>query len=356
MSQAGGTGSPGDWWAFRPADDVGPSVIGLSDWLEKPAGKRGFVQIKGDQFAFADGTVIKFWGTNHNWTDAAPDKKTAEFRAKRYAKYGVNCVRMHKFTGKGWEGIGSANDSTVLSPGGLDRLDYYSDQLRRQGVYHGWSPIYGHKLRPGDRAHVKAYDEVMRGGGGKTYGLVNFAPDLQDRSIKMVVNLLNHRNSYSGMRHADDPSLAYVELQNEDDIFWLSPRETLSGKSLVHTGDGQTFLGVPAKKYWNQQGASNRSAPPRWILVLAAFSSLGGQLPAAFAQHSEWGSAIDPRTPSGSGDGAHEPFLAYSHCIRCYVVHLCGRQLRQRWNRTGSRTRSHGSLWEWQNRVDLRPQ
>jgi hypothetical protein len=35
-----------------------------------------------------------------------------------------------------------------------------------------------------------------------------------------MVNMLNHKNGFSGLRYADDPSLAYIELQNEDNIFW----------------------------------------------------------------------------------------------------------------------------------------
>ena len=53
-----------DWFAFAPTDDPGPSVIGMEDWLEKPAGKHGGVRIADDRFQFADGTPVKFWGVN----------------------------------------------------------------------------------------------------------------------------------------------------------------------------------------------------------------------------------------------------------------------------------------------------
>ena len=55
---------------------------------------------------------------------------------------------------------------------------------------------------------------------GSTVGLVMFAQDLQALSIEMTVNLLNHVNPHTGLRYADDPALAYVEFQNEDDIFF----------------------------------------------------------------------------------------------------------------------------------------
>jgi hypothetical protein len=33
----------------------------MENWQEKPAGKHGFLQMKGDRFEFEDGTPVKFW-------------------------------------------------------------------------------------------------------------------------------------------------------------------------------------------------------------------------------------------------------------------------------------------------------
>ena len=218
------------WWTWQPKDDVGPSEIDMSGWLDKPAGKHGFVQIQNDHFIFEDGTATKFWGTNHGNMGCAPEKQEAEFRAKRYAKYGVNLIRLHKFTWYGgYEGIGDANDSTKTDPARQDRLDYYCSQLCDNGIYFGWSHIYGHRLRPGDRDKVLAYDEVVKAGDahlkGSSIGLVMFAEDLQTLNIQLTVNLLNHKNPYTGKKNADDPALAFVELQNEDDIFFSTTHQ-----------------------------------------------------------------------------------------------------------------------------------
>ena len=53
-----------------------------------------------------------------------------------------------------------------------------------------------------------------------TVGLVNFAPDLQDLHIAILTSLLNRVNTVTGKRYADDPALAYIEVHNEDDIFF----------------------------------------------------------------------------------------------------------------------------------------
>jgi hypothetical protein len=38
----------------------------------------------------------------------------------------------------------------------------------------------------------------------------------------MVVNLLSHKNPYTGKTYAEEPTLCFIELQNEDDIFFYT--------------------------------------------------------------------------------------------------------------------------------------
>jgi len=213
-----------DWFSFTPSDDLGPSVIGMEDWLEKPAGKRGFVRGEGDRFQFADGTPVKFWGVNLSYSaGCAPDKKDAEFTAARYAKYGINAVRLHKFSYPTDQmGIADRNDSTHMTPDGLERLDYFSAKLRQRGIYYAWSHTFGFQVTPGQRARLLAYDEIEKNLKGNTYGLINLAEDVQDLMIEMVVGLLRHLNPHTGLNYANDPALAYIELQNEDDIFFFT--------------------------------------------------------------------------------------------------------------------------------------
>ena len=209
-----------DWFAFQGTNDIGPSALGFQDWLREPAGKRGGVRMVGDHFQLEDGTPIKFWGTNLSYDNSAPDKAAADFTAARFAKWGINAVRMHKFTDSGWEGIGDPNDATQMVPEELDKLDYFADQLAKNGVYYGWSHTYKFRPQAANRDKLLAYDEVKN--IGDAYGLINVAPDIQDLLIERTVNLLNHPNPYTGKTYAQDPALAYVEMHNEDDIFFYS--------------------------------------------------------------------------------------------------------------------------------------
>ncbi len=40
--------------------------------------------------------------------------------------------------------------------------------------------------------------------------------------IEKVVNLLKHKNPYTGKTYAEEPALCFIELQNEDDIFFYT--------------------------------------------------------------------------------------------------------------------------------------
>lgn len=218
------------WFAFAPTNELGADLIGMEQWLNKPAGSHGGVRMVGDHFAFEDKTPVKFWGVNLSYGGAcAPDKKTAEFTAARFAHYGINGVRLHKFSyPEDQMGIGERNDATRMTAGGLDRLDYFSAQLKSNGVYFGWSHTFGFHVGPGNRSRLLAYDEIERYLKGNTYGFINFAEDVQDLMIEMVVNLLKHRNPYTGLTYAQEPALSFIELQNEDDIFFYTSEKAFA--------------------------------------------------------------------------------------------------------------------------------
>ncbi|MCK5906889.1 MAG: hypothetical protein KAG37_04820, partial [Flavobacteriales bacterium] len=210
-------------------NDLSKSVVAMNSWLEKPAGKHGFVQSKGDALVFEDGTPIKFWGANISANDAFPTHEDAEIWSNTLSSFGINAVRFHKYSFPGMKkGI-----STQLDDEKFEKLDFFSAELKEKGVYYGWSPIYGHKPQPGDSIKLVAYNEIVSGDShshlaNSTTGLVNFAEDIQDLQIELIVNMLNHKNPYTGLKYADDTALMFIEIQNEDDIFFSTTELKLS--------------------------------------------------------------------------------------------------------------------------------
>jgi len=243
------------WFVFNPEDNFSASVIDAGDWLDAPAGNHGFVQMKDSDFIFEDGTPVKFWGVNICSRLPYSENKKVDSWVKYLAKYGINAVRFHKFTSSALKG----NTSTQLDPDMLKKMDYFCAQLRNKGIYYGWSPIYGHKPKPGDRDRIKYYDEIAsielpwRHLNYATTGIVNYAKDLQDLNIELITNMLNHRNPFTGLRYADDPALNFVELQNEDNIFWGALEESLKHTPQYRALLCQLFSDWLKKKYGSQE-------------------------------------------------------------------------------------------------------
>ncbi|NMB72586.1 MAG: hypothetical protein GYA22_10600, partial [Bacteroidales bacterium] len=114
-----------NWFPFHGEDDFSPSEIDMSHWLDKPAGKHGFVLMDKDRFLFEDGTPVKFWGTNVASELPFMSSKEAETWVKFLSKYGFNAVRFHKFT---WEATDGFN-STVIVPSAWEKFDYLCNAL-----------------------------------------------------------------------------------------------------------------------------------------------------------------------------------------------------------------------------------
>lgn len=254
-----------NWFVYRARDDADPgAVFDAGHWMDAPAGKHGWLQIRDGSFAFEDGTPAKFWGINEATTGTAPEKEHADWRANRCAKYGANLVRFHKFArptriGFGGKGIMRNDDGTEIDPELAPRFDYFHDALWRRGVYVGWSAIYQYRLSPEDRKYLRGYDEIMaleRTPGfamHSAYLLACFCPDVQDRMIDMTVKLLNRKNTITGKRYADSPGLAYIELHNEDDIFFGSNFRLLRQVPTYKKWFDERYSEWLAKRYGSQE-------------------------------------------------------------------------------------------------------
>ncbi len=244
-----------EWFPFTPNNTFEQGVIGMQNWLDAPAGKHGFVQIQDESLVFEDGTPVKFWGTNICSSLPYVEAAKADSFVNFIAKYGINAVRFHKFTWYAYDG----EHSTRFSPKKFKNFDYFQHQLRENGIYYGWSHIYGHKVLPGDSSKMIAYTEIKNLSypwshlNGTTSSLVNFAPDLQDLNIALTVDMLNHINPHTGLRYADDPALAFIEFQNEDNIFWSAIERSLEQAPTYKALLNRMFSDWLLKKYGSQQ-------------------------------------------------------------------------------------------------------
>ena len=244
-----------DWFVFKPEKVIAErNVIRMNDWLDAPAGKYGFVKFDGEKLIFSDRTPVKFWGVNISGNSVFTDKKSAEQWSETLANYGVNSVRFHKFTTPGMQD----SISTDLKDEKYNRMDYFSSKLKGKGIYYGWSPIYGHLPKIGDKDDLLAYNEIAAADlnnhlSRSTIGLVNFSEDLQNLHSKLILNLLDHKNPYTGLRYADDPALIFVEIQNEDDIYFATTESMLKKCPTYKKLLNNQFSDWLINKYHNQE-------------------------------------------------------------------------------------------------------
>lgn len=249
-----------DWYEFRPDEDWGrPSEISMQDWLEAPAGKHGRIHREGDRLLYG-GRPIKLWGINLCYGACAPEKPLADRRAAFYSTFGINAVRLHKWAdGPGWAGIQSKESFVEFDPEALDRMDYQVARFRERGIYVKLSAHFGVlQLGPADRKYVPYLDEF---GDGKRkdrvappHSAVYYAPELQEVQILQILNLLRHRNPYTGLTYAEDPSVAFLEIINEQSILFYTSMDPLKTSPTIRKHVGKRFGEWLRRKYGSHEG------------------------------------------------------------------------------------------------------
>jgi len=187
---------------------------------EKPAGKHGFLKVKGDRFVFEDGTEGRFWGTCFNSGANFPPKAYSEMVARRLAKFGLNMMRTHQMDAE-WAtpnifqyNRAKPKDNTrTFDPESIDALDYLIYCLKQEGVYIYLDLLTYRQFRPGDE--VDAVDQL--GQAAKPY--LYFDRRLIELQKEFNRDLWTHTNPYTKLAYKDDPAIALTELVNESDPF-----------------------------------------------------------------------------------------------------------------------------------------
>jgi len=247
------------WYPFHPdADYSKPSEIGMEDWIDAPAGKFGRIERKADQLLY-NGKPIKLWGLNLCYGATAPEKELADRRSQFYPRYGINAVRLHKFAdGPGWAGIQSKDSCVEFDAAALDRMDYQVAQFKKAGLYMLLSAHFGAlKLGPAERATVPYLEEFGAFDGEKRiitpHSAIHYSPELQQVQIRQMVNLLSHKNPYTGLTYAEDPAIGFVEIINEQSILFYTTMAPLKASPTLRTQVARRFSDWLRTKYGTQE-------------------------------------------------------------------------------------------------------
>ena len=247
------------WFPWQPKQDVegDESVIGMQKWLDPVKGPA-------DRIVHRDGKLmrgdrpIRLWGINSNYIENFPEKPEGARRAAWFAKYGINCVRLHKMTGScTWAGMRSRESCLRFDPAKLDNLDSYTAELRKRGVYYAFSPNYPFTVGVEERDRVESWDEIVHGSGQDIEGvagdLIWASPKMQRLLIEQICLLLNHVNPYTGLAYKDDPALAYVECINEQTVLFYSNMPTIAKKPTYKRLMAERFSDWLKQKYGSHE-------------------------------------------------------------------------------------------------------
>jgi hypothetical protein len=255
-----------DFWSFRPARDTfrADSLLDLRKLNEATAGQSGFVGLSQDKNSFVrgDGEPIRFWSVNF---DAGRDFSPADLAhtARFLAKRGVNLVRI-------LENIASRAKNPRLIDADLkivDRIWRVVAAMKKEGIYVLISPCWTAQLKPiPANWKIDGWPENQA-----PQGLLFFNPTLQTGYRAWLKALLAPKNPYTGVPLGQDPSLACIQLQNEDGLLWWA-EQSIKGKQLELLG--KQFGDWAAAKYGTVEaalrdwggGAMKEDEPSRGIL------------------------------------------------------------------------------------------
>jgi len=200
--------------------DMMPVDISFVFADEKPAGKRGFVKVVGEDLRFEDGTLARFWGVNFNGGACFPSKEYAPKVARRLAQAGCNMVRFHQLDAE-WDtpnifsySKGKRVTTTrVLDPKSMDCLDYLVYCLKEEGIYCYLDMMTYRKFKEGD--DVVQHELLMD--SAKPWSITNRR--LIELQKEFCTQIWTHYNPYTKLQYKDDPVFALSEITNECDLF-----------------------------------------------------------------------------------------------------------------------------------------
>ncbi|HLF33368.1 MAG TPA: hypothetical protein VI583_03965, partial [Cyclobacteriaceae bacterium] len=210
------TGTSGEireygWFDFVIPDlDTSDTEVNLAFLNDEEAGSTGFITVKDGHFIDGNGKRIKFFGDNLTFGSCFLQKDTATIFAARLKKLGMNVIRFHHMDMNSAPGGIWNQDMTDLDSGQLERLDWLIYQLKLNGIYTNLN------------THVsRTYPGVDYPGiGNFNFGkaIDQFYRPYIEMQKDYAKKLLTHLNPYTGNTYADEPAVAFVEVNNENSL------------------------------------------------------------------------------------------------------------------------------------------
>lgn len=208
---------PSDGWSFSyPGDKFTENaLLDLRYLNEKVAGENGFIQLSadGNSFQTENGKPMRFWSINGgDGTKNMNDADLAKF-ARFLAKMGVNMIRYHGSINPTGSNINDVDKSDVTA---IWRM---IAAMKKEGIYSTISPFWAHFGHMGE-PKLSGWGIPGYTGNADLWGVMYFSDTLKTAYKKWVKYLYTEKNPYTGLALKDDPSVALIQVKNEDGVFW----------------------------------------------------------------------------------------------------------------------------------------
>ncbi len=232
-------------WAFAPPQDAfaDGALLDLRPLNERVAGESGFVRESsdGNGFALGNGEPVRFWATNVGSGPGTPEEmaRLARFMAKR----GVNMVRVF---GQISPDMGKNHDApiTEANHGAIDKIWRMVAAMKKEGIYSVISPYWVCSV-----GKIPASWGIKTDGPQDAWGYLFFDAQMQKGFKAWMKALYAETNPYTGMPLAKDPSVAVIQLQNEDSILFWTFMGNFGGKGEAWKEISSQFAIWAKRKY-----------------------------------------------------------------------------------------------------------
>ena len=184
------------------------SGLGFTDG---PCGKHGRIVARGLHFEYErkPGVAQRFYGVNLCAGCTTLPKDESRKLVENFVRIGYNALRIHHHENSLLKPEG---DRMTFDSGALDRFDALIAECRSRGIY-VTTDLFVSRTIPKRACGI---DED--GNLEEAKVLVLFHPGVHSNYLAFAKGLLSHRNPYTGLTYAEDPTLAWISLINEGNL------------------------------------------------------------------------------------------------------------------------------------------
>jgi len=206
--------APEGWFPFEPElDPFGAAALDLRSLNEPRSGDGGFIRASGDHFIHGKtGQPVRFWAVTAGHAVLTYQRSEVDRLARFLAKHGVNMVRLH---GPLWREDAQGQDLAKIDETKLNHIHYLTAALKKEGIYLALSTYFPLWLKPNGGSAFEGYH-----GDKPPFALPFFSQRFQQLQKGWWQAALTVTNPYTGLSLRQDPTLAFIEILNEDSLFF----------------------------------------------------------------------------------------------------------------------------------------